>query len=113
MGNDVAAIADRSPAFRIMIRTVIGHGHRRRHERCATAADRRGLGVAGQCDVAKRAARRFLEEEDEQPETISTPLRRGSNGYCSPTYLCIDGTHEYKDYGGPTGWGTPNGIGAF
>jgi subtilase family serine protease len=41
------------------------------------------------------------------------PVLRGSNGHCSPTYLCIDGTNEYKDYGGPTGWGTPNGTGAF
>ncbi|MFZ0362945.1 MAG: S8 family serine peptidase [Candidatus Cybelea sp.] len=41
------------------------------------------------------------------------PVSRGSDGQCSPTYLCTDGTNEYKDYGGPTGWGTPNGIGAF
>ena len=37
----------------------------------------------------------------------------GSDGSCTPTYLCTDGTKEYKSYGGPTGWGTPNGIGAF
>jgi len=29
------------------------------------------------------------------------------------TYLCVAGTKEYKTYSGPTGWGTPNGIGAF
>jgi len=40
-------------------------------------------------------------------------INRGYNGSCSPKYLCTDGTHEYRDYGGPTGWGTPNGIGAF
>lgn len=40
-------------------------------------------------------------------------ITKGYNGSCSPTYLCTDGTHEYRDYGGPTGWGTPNGIGAF
>jgi subtilase family serine protease len=40
-------------------------------------------------------------------------IEKGHNGTCSPTYLCTDGTHEYRDYGGPTGWGTPNGIGAF
>jgi subtilase family serine protease len=40
-------------------------------------------------------------------------ITRGYNGWCNPKYLCTDGTHEYKDYGGPTGWGTPNGIGAF
>ncbi|MGA8099341.1 MAG: S8 family serine peptidase [Candidatus Cybelea sp.] len=40
-------------------------------------------------------------------------ITRGDNGSCSPNYYCTDGTHEYKDYGGPTGWGTPHGTGAF
>jgi subtilase family serine protease len=40
-------------------------------------------------------------------------ITKGHNGSCSPAYLCTDGTHENRDYGGPTGWGTPNGIGAF
>jgi hypothetical protein len=33
----------------------------------------------------------------------------GSNGTCSPTYLCTAGT----GYDGPTGWGTPDGVTAF
>jgi subtilase family serine protease len=33
----------------------------------------------------------------------------GSNGSCSPSYLCTSGT----GYDGPTGLGTPNGTGAF
>ena len=33
----------------------------------------------------------------------------GSNGSCSPAYLC----HGETGYDGPTGWGTPNGTGAF
>ena len=33
----------------------------------------------------------------------------GNNGSCSPAYLC---TGEVG-YDGPTGWGTPNGVGAF
>lgn len=33
----------------------------------------------------------------------------GSNGKCSPTYLCTAGT----GYDGPTGLGTPNGTGGF
>jgi hypothetical protein len=37
----------------------------------------------------------------------------GKNGTCTPKYLCTAGTGEYEDYSGPTGWGTPNGIGAF
>jgi hypothetical protein len=33
----------------------------------------------------------------------------GSDGTCSPAYLCTAGA----GYDGPTGWGTPNGTGAF
>ena len=40
----------------------------------------------------------------------------GNNG-CPPrlrgSYLCTAGTNEFGTYSGPTGWGTPNGIGAF
>lgn len=42
-------------------------------------------------------------------------VNAGVDGMCSSPwlYFCEDGTHEYRDYGGPTGWGTPHGIGAF
>jgi subtilisin family serine protease len=33
----------------------------------------------------------------------------GSNGTCSPSYLC----HGATGYDGPSGLGTPNGLGAF
>ncbi|HEY6326134.1 MAG TPA: hypothetical protein VIW73_06420 [Candidatus Cybelea sp.] len=37
--------------------------------------------------------------------------------HCPPSlagsYLCVAGTKQYKTYAGPTGWGTPIGIGAF
>ena len=36
-------------------------------------------------------------------------ITKGSNGTCTPTYLCTAG----PGYDGPTGWGTPNGIKAF
>ncbi|HEV3092533.1 MAG TPA: S8 family serine peptidase [Candidatus Cybelea sp.] len=29
------------------------------------------------------------------------------------SYLCVAGTQQFGTYSGPTGWGTPNGIGAF
>jgi subtilase family serine protease len=49
--------------------------------------------------------------------TIKKKLRKkelhditsGSNGSCSPSYLCTAGA----GYDGPTGWGTPNGVKAF
>jgi Subtilase family len=45
-------------------------------------------------------------------------ISSGSDGTCSPEYFCTDGTHPFRnhkerDYGGPTGWGTPHGIGAY
>src|SRR5207244_9515099 len=36
-------------------------------------------------------------------------ITSGSNGICTPTYLCTAGT----GYDGPTGLGTPAGTGAF
>jgi hypothetical protein len=33
----------------------------------------------------------------------------GSNGSCGGSYLCTAG----PGYDGPTGWGTPNGLGDF
>jgi subtilase family serine protease len=43
-------------------------------------------------------------------------ISSGANG-CPPSlggsYLCTAGTGQFGTYSGPTGWGTPNGIGAF
>ena len=61
---------------------------------------------------SQNAGRAFWEKRHQNPSDLN-PVLHGSDGHCSPTYLCTDGTHEYKDYGGPGGWGTPNGIGAF
>jgi subtilase family serine protease len=36
-------------------------------------------------------------------------ITQGANGNCSPAYLC----HGEPGYDGPTGNGTPNGVGAF
>jgi hypothetical protein len=44
-------------------------------------------------------------------------ISSGTDNSCPPSlagsYLCTAGTGQYKTYSGPTGWGTPNGIGAF
>jgi hypothetical protein len=37
----------------------------------------------------------------------------GNNGSCWTSYLCIAGTGQFGVFSGPTGWGTPNGLGAF
>jgi subtilase family serine protease len=43
-------------------------------------------------------------------------ITSGTDG-CPPhlrgSYLCTAGTDEFGSYSGPTGWGTPNGIGAL
>ncbi len=60
---------------------------------------------------------------DENPVSIAVPvstaysaragdfykITTGSTGTCTPTYLCTAG----RGYNGPTGLGTPDGIGAF
>lgn len=37
----------------------------------------------------------------------------GSNGSCGGSYLCTAGTGQFGVFSGPTGWGSPNGLGAF
>lgn len=40
-------------------------------------------------------------------------ISSGNNGECGGSYLCTAGTEQFKTYSGPSGWGTPNGVGAF
>ena len=46
---------------------------------------------------------------DANRATDLNDVTSGSNGSCSPAYLC----HGEPGYNGPTGLGTPNGVGAF
>ena len=84
---------------------------RRRNEH-RVAVYRRRLRTRRQCHLRKTVARRFGNGITRKPDDLFR-IKRGYNGSCSPKYLCTDGTGEYRDYGGPTGWGTPNGVGAF
>lgn len=52
------------------------------------------------------AAQTFYQAQNQQ---YLYDVTSGSNGTCSPAYLC---TGE-PGYDAPTGWGTPNGIGAY
>lgn len=58
------------------------------------------------------AAEKFWTKRFEKPRHLNH-ITSGSNGSCTPKYFCTDGTHEYRDYGGPTGWGTAHGISAY
>ena len=69
------------------------------------------FGLAGNA-TKQNGGKTFWEKAHQQPSDLN-PISRGSDGHCTPRYLCTDGTREYKSYGGPTGWGTPNGVGAF
>jgi subtilase family serine protease len=59
-------------------------------------------GNATQLDAAKS----FYQKQNQR---YLYDVTSGSNGSCSPAYLC---TGEIG-YDAPTGWGTPNGIGAY
>jgi subtilase family serine protease len=40
-------------------------------------------------------------------------VKSGSDGTCNNEYLCEAGTKQFGRYAGPTGWGSPKGIGAY
>jgi hypothetical protein len=62
-------------------------------------------GNAGSVDAGKT----FWTLKKKQYKKELHDITTGSNGSCGGSYLCTAG----KGYDGPTGWGTPNGIGAF
>ncbi|MGA8098635.1 MAG: S8 family serine peptidase [Candidatus Cybelea sp.] len=77
--------------------------------------------VAGAFALAGNAAKQdggktFWALKDKQRQEDLHVISSGTNG-CPPrlrgSYLCIAGTDEFGTYSGPTGWGTPNGVGAF
>jgi hypothetical protein len=77
--------------------------------------------IAGAFALAGNAAKQdggkiFWTLGEEQRRENLHVIDSGTNG-CPPhlrgSYLCIAGTDEFGTYSGPTGWGTPNGIGAF
>ncbi|MGA8533142.1 MAG: hypothetical protein WB615_03420 [Candidatus Tumulicola sp.] len=40
-------------------------------------------------------------------------ITSGNDGSCGGSYLCTAGTHQYKTYSGPGGWGSPKTIRAL
>ena len=59
----------------------------------------------------------WVRSRQEQLAKDLHPVTSGTDGKCPPSlagsYLCTAGTGQFGTYSGPTGWGTPNGIGAF
>ncbi|MBV9699878.1 MAG: peptidase S8, partial [Candidatus Eremiobacteraeota bacterium] len=66
------------------------------------------FGLAGNAS-SLTAAEKFWTQSHRKYRKDLWDITTGSNGTCSPAYLC---TAE-KGYDGPTGWGTPKGIKAF
>ncbi|MBV9718080.1 MAG: peptidase S8 [Candidatus Eremiobacteraeota bacterium] len=65
------------------------------------------FGLAGNAS-SQNAAEKFWTLKKHKYKKDLHDITSGSNGNCG-NYLCIAG----KGYDGPTGWGTPNGIGAY
>jgi hypothetical protein len=69
-------------------------------------------GLAGNAS-SQDAGKRFWTLTKQQRKKDLHVISEGSDGGCGGSYLCTAGTGQYGTYSGPTGWGTPNGIGAF
>jgi hypothetical protein len=70
------------------------------------------FGLAGNAS-SQHAGKRVWTLTAEQRKKYLHTIRDGTDGSCGGNYLCTAGTGQYFTYSGPTGWGTPNGIGAF
>jgi hypothetical protein len=62
---------------------------------------------------SQNAGENFWSMSAQQRAKELHSIRRGEDGSCGDEYLCTAGTKQFGTYSGPTGWGTPNGIGAF
>lgn len=69
-------------------------------------------GLAGNAS-SQNAGERFWTLTKKHRNKDLNAVTVGSDGSCGGSYLCTAGTHQYGDYAGPIGWGTPRGIGAF
>ena len=69
-------------------------------------------GLAGNAS-SQHAGKKFWTLTAQQRGKYLHVISEGTDGSCGGSYLCTAGTHQYGTYSGPTGWGTPNGIGAF
>jgi hypothetical protein len=69
-------------------------------------------GLAGNAS-AQHAGQRIWRLKKHKRDEVLHAITSGSDGSCGGSYLCTAGTGQYKTYSGPSGWGTPDGTGAF
>jgi hypothetical protein len=66
---------------------------------------------------SQKAAEKFWSLKVHARRTDLHVITAGNDGSasqpCADSYLCEAGTHQFHDYSGPAGWGTPNGIVAY
>jgi hypothetical protein len=70
------------------------------------------VGVAGNSTKQDGGEMLWTLSKADQKRDIY-PVTSGSDGQCGGEYLCTAGTMQFGIYSGPTGWGTPHGVGAL
>ncbi len=63
--------------------------------------------------TSQNAGQHFWAEGGKKHHRNLHAIKSGNDGSCGGSYLCTAGTHEFKQYSGPGGWGSPNGLKAF
>jgi subtilase family serine protease len=101
--NDVAAVADPSTGVAVYDTYPSGGWFEIGGTSVATPV------IAGVYALAENAGSLNAAQSLYKKNAPLWDVTSGSNGTCKHTYLCTAGT----GYDGPTGNGTPNGIGAF
>ncbi len=66
------------------------------------------FGLAGNAS-SRNAAQQMYQLSKKKKKHAFHDITTGADGSCGGSYLCT----AMKGYDGPTGWGTPNGIGAY
>jgi subtilase family serine protease len=69
-------------------------------------------GLAGNVSTQTTGKKFWTMRASKRAHDLHT-ISFGNNGSCWTSYLCIAGTGQFGVFSGPTGWGTPNGLGAF
>ncbi|HZV76526.1 MAG TPA: hypothetical protein VFF63_02065 [Candidatus Babeliales bacterium] len=63
--------------------------------------------------ATRDAAREFWDRRQKQRLKDLNTISTGNDGSCGGEYLCQAGTGQFKTYSGPSGWGTPHGVGLY
>jgi subtilase family serine protease len=109
-GNDIAAVASINVAY---YDTYGGHGWG-----IVGGTSVASPLLAGVYGLAANAAKHtsgkpFWKLKKKKLQKDFNVISSGNDGTCGGSYLCTAGTGQFGTYSGPTGFGTPNGIGAF